>query len=171
MGFFWLFSGFYWVLLGFTGFYWVLLGFYQVLLCYPRLNWFLCSFLDFYWVLLGLTGFNWVLLGFTGFEWLWQVIRELNRVPVLLWSCGFFFNGLVNGPGATLSADERAGVAFVGASHWVDALYFLIFCLPQLLFFSFLHSLFTTCRRSFYDCHLVGRQKRVGRSIKLVETR
>ena len=30
--FYWVFTGFYWVLLGFTGFYWVLLGFTEFLL-------------------------------------------------------------------------------------------------------------------------------------------
>ena len=41
-GFQWVFTGFYWVSMGFTGFQWVLLGF---------------------------TGFQWVSMGFTGFDW------------------------------------------------------------------------------------------------------
>ena len=49
-GFYWVFTRFYKVLLGFIGFYWVLLG----------LRW-------FYWVLLGITGFYWVLLGLNTF--------------------------------------------------------------------------------------------------------
>ena len=61
-GFHWVFTGFYWVLLGLTRFYWALLS-------YNGFDWVWMRFTGFYWVLLGLTGHYWVWLGLTGFNW------------------------------------------------------------------------------------------------------
>ena len=55
--------------MGYTVFYWVFNGFYHVLL---GLSWFsrvLLSFTEFQLVILGFTGFYWVLLGSTRFSW------------------------------------------------------------------------------------------------------
>jgi len=76
-----IFSGLYWVLLGFTGFYWVLLsftGFYWVLLGFTGFYWVLQGFTEFYWVVLGCHGFYWVLLGFN------RVPRGTNSAFVLV---------------------------------------------------------------------------------------
>ena len=67
--FYWVFIGFYCVLLCIAGFYWVwlgLTGFYRVLLGFTWFYWVLLGFTGFYWVLPSFTWFYWVLLGFTG---------------------------------------------------------------------------------------------------------
>ena len=55
---------------GFTGFYWVLPGF----------TGFLLGFIEFYWVLLGFTGFNWVSSSLTGFDWVLSSFTGFYRV-------------------------------------------------------------------------------------------
>ena len=53
----------FWFSPAFTGFYWVLLGFTREGLLIVT------GFTGFFWVLLGVIRFYWVLLGFTGFYW------------------------------------------------------------------------------------------------------
>ena len=78
-GFYCFFTGFYWVLLGFTGFHVVFNGFYWVLQVFTG---FYVDFNGFYWVLLGFTGFYRVSLGFTGFYWV--LLRFSASYSVLL---------------------------------------------------------------------------------------
>ena len=96
VGLYWVFTGFYQVLLGSTKMKWVLIEYYLALtllywivLAWLGLTGFDCFFIRFYWVVLGFTEFHWVSLGCNRFYWV--LLGFIGFDTVLLSFTGFYW--------------------------------------------------------------------------------